>query len=733
MEALKKLATHMSDESKRTDKHWDDIANNIVNASQTYNKGFLGAFSRLTDTHRTVSNIAHTLAGAMTLDRSHMDDMEKRYADLYRMWDSMRDPSKSAGGQSKAVKDIRRQLVSASNELEKHRGLYETITSLIQSKMGPAMAASLGLIVLTVRNSALLNKELIQASASTADRGELMSDIAHTQAMTGTSMDQMAKAAAALTRYGFDLKSEFRGTLEIVVQMEEGLGVSLDTSAELAVMAQRLGTNMRQVADGIARVKADTALSAEEASKFGIEIAKAINLLKPGRGGMANEVIEYVDRLAGALRQVGGNAGDIKDLMVGMTKMSGMMGAATLGLQPGFLTSPEGAKKGAERFVTYVNTQLQGMERGTYAWMAQVELLAQQFNTTTDMIVNADAMLKEYSASQAHATDLQEEWRKQTSQLGEAMSKIGHSFMSLTQTVILPALNFVRPAFEKVAEVLQLIAQNSWAAWIVGVPLTVAIASTAVTMGLLAKEMWAATAAGIAYQKVIAGQAGAGAMGKLFAASSLTRIIPALMSYLGPIALMIGAVAIGWQIGKLINYGFEKLGKRLGFGEVKVSGGLAAQTDLREISRGMFERNVAGMMYGGKSVAEISRYMLENVGHIAGLKSKSTMEGQQEVMRNVLKDLAEAAEMQKARVVVSGGLVSQSQEDKKYLELLGQYLDKIAKNGDLGNKLAVEGFKAYKEAMEKQRTAAETEARDKALREAHGPVGPGYRRDMPLF
>lgn len=732
MEAMKKLATHMAEESRRTDKHWNEIADNVEKGSRAFDKGFLNVISRFTGLQGIVKSFSGILLGSITSSSKHLDSLLAQWVSAQQKADALRDPSRSRRSSAEV------QAVKLADALQKkyevHAKLQDGIAEIVHGKMGPAYAAVAGSLALAIQYNHTINQDLIQASASVAERTKLMQEISNVQAETGNEMKEMAKAAASLTRYGFDVKGNFRDTLSIIVKMEEGLGVSYETSAELAVVAQRLGTNLHAVADSIARVKADTALSAEQATKFATEISKAIVLLRPGSGSMADQVIDYVNRLSGALQQVGGNAGDIKDLLVGFTQEKGMMGAASLGATPDFLSNPAQAKLVTERFVKYVNAQLAGT--AGFQRMATIQMLAQQFGTTADLIANADKMLESFNTTTKHSTDLQEEWRMQTSDLAKTFSKIMESGRAIIQQVLTPILQMLRPALSLLAAGLQWVASNVWAVRTAAIALGIVTVSATIAFARLSKTLLQAAVSSQIYQSTLGGGIfGGGAKGLMKGAASLFAWIPRIGTALlavNPILLTIAAVTTGLFFANKYNlFGIRDTLTKMFMSSEERKMAFRNQTLAARggTSYSAVMSGISSMISHGASAAEIQTYLLKNAHNIPAIYNAKSAEERQKMLNGLMGSVGDMITTQRAALKYAG-LTEQSEEDKNRQKVLIELFKAVAMNTELQNKLMEHATKKSEIISEKDRQFDDQVERDRHLEKAVERENSRYSLDM---
>jgi hypothetical protein len=673
-EITKLLVTRLAeaaDASRRTDNHWQEIGKVIQKAAHDLDTGFLGATTSMIGLHKPATKLWNILSG----DKSLLDRVQSAIDAETKIIRSRNALVTRADKDAALIK--RKQLQDELLNYTAHQAKISEILSA--AKSGPSLFLYNSLKI-TTQQSALLNQELIQASANYATRAKLSHQIAQTQVATGASMQSLAKAASALVGYGIELDGDFKSTLNTVIKMEEGLGVSVDSAAQMAVVMKRIGADTQRVADGIARVKSDTGLAAEDATKFATQIGKAVMMLKPGSGSLVDQTTEYLDRLAGALKQVGGNAGDIVELMTGFTTEKGMLGAATLGATPDFLADPANAKIVAERFTKFVSRSLLGTS-GFQRW-AVIDMLAEQFGTTREMIVNAEKMMDKYNKTQREGLSLQDEWRQQTSEINKAMSQIKETGMALVQQALLPILQFLRPVFGWVAEQLQGIAKSTTATVVVftilgasAITATVQVARLGHAVMVMAAEFAAA------HGLMKAGGLPASLLGPGF----FTRIASAAAT--GPVLGVIGALVGGWILGRLLDK-FTGIGKVIAdsfYERQNRAEMFKAQTsDIYRggMGRSTFASNIQDYGLKRRSEKDLKDFVSANFGSMRGL----IQEGEdwnkvQSDARMVIPDFVE--EIRQAKVKLSYTTLSQrTPEDRLRLQQLEALLT-IASNGEL--------------------------------------------------
>jgi len=429
---------HVLERSSHVDQSWRDIARHMEDINQSNSRGWGAAFLKLGGIQERVLHIGRDLHDAFYDPSLLKGSVDKQKVELGHLYDAMVQLHTSGQADTKLGRERLAGLERETAQRVQHLHLIESVVNLTRNQAVVLVPKIVEELKIAAKWFDDIRGRLKQANASWTDQLGLLYSVARVQAGTGASMETMRETSSALVKYGFDLKGSFKDNLEIVTKMKDGLEVSADSAAEMLAIMNRLHTSGSGVADAIARIKADTALTAEQATKFAVEIGRAMSVLRPGAGSQAKEIVEYIGRLEGAAQALGLTVGSVKDMLVGFTKEQGMMGIATLGFQPDFLTDLDKTKRVTEGFVTYVEKQLSGTTG--YQRMATLQLLAQQFGTTTDVIGNARSVLEEFNKQQKTNTNLNKEWTEITKKFSGAWSRMKNSAAALLQTVLLPIL-----------------------------------------------------------------------------------------------------------------------------------------------------------------------------------------------------------------------------------------------------------------------------------------------------
>lgn len=544
---------HVLEGSKAVDQSWRDIARQVEQINFNNSRGWGAAFLKLGGIQERVLHIGNTLRE--TLDNP---DFAKGFAaaqmeKLKLLQDAMVQLHTSGEIDRKGGREKLAILEKETAQRVQHMHLITEVDKLIKGQSLIWVPALIAELRISTQWFDQMRAGLKQANASWADQLGLLYSVGRVQASTGASMETMRETSSALVKYGFDLKGSFKDNLEIVTKMKDGLEVSADSAAEMLAIMNRLHTSGAGVADAIARIKADTGLSAEQATRFAIEIGRAMSVLGSGAGTHASEIVDYIGRLEGASQSLGLTVGGVKDMLLGFTKEQGMMGISTLGFQPDFIKDLGKTKAVTEGFVSYVEKQLTGTTG--FQRMATLQLLAQQFGTTTDVIGNAGVVMAEYNKQQKTNTSLNREWAEVTKTFSGAWERMKNSVMALLQTALLPVLAPLAKLIGYGADFLGWVAGSKAA--IAGlsaalVYFTVKAAAALLSTRLLGDNLLGSSVKGVA-GKLLGGGTGVAGLLRAF----LPRIV---MSLTG---LTVGTLGLGVLLGSAIGAPLGYLARKL--------------------------------------------------------------------------------------------------------------------------------------------------------------------------
>jgi hypothetical protein len=454
----------MAEQSQRVDKSWWGISRSVDHIGETFEKSWSAAISRQFGKQGTIMTGLDQLSKFIR-DPKSFDGATK----------AMSADAKALKAQIKFLNERKKDSTASAEELAELATAKESL-KIIGAKL-PLMKqlnkikfegltyvpALLGSLKDTVKFSDQIQASLIQANSALGERYRLMKDIAAVQRSTGASAETLAEATAAATKYGLEMRPTFKEDLDLIVKMKEGMGVAAENSANLFATVRSMGQSTKDVADSIARVKADTGLAADEAARLYKEIAKTMAIMAPG--GNIGKVAEVVGKLEGAAVEVGLGSGEISKMLVGWTKMSGLMSVGMLGLQPDVLKDEATAMMAFGRMVEFTEKALRGLEPGQAMHTAQIEMLSKTLGISTDVIARGRATLNKYNETVSTTTTLQQEWQKQTSSFSKSWDKLKNQFAGLIHGVLLPLVEYLQTAVDWATKVVTTLTESETALW----------------------------------------------------------------------------------------------------------------------------------------------------------------------------------------------------------------------------------------------------------------------------
>jgi oligoribonuclease (3'-5' exoribonuclease) len=413
-----------------------------------------------------------------------------------------------------------------------------------------------------VEYSGQINAALIAGNSDLDTRYKLTEQVLEVQVKTGVSSQHLLNSAKALTSVWPKMRSDFGSTLEVMVQMEDGLGVSVENSAQLArVFEINLKTQVRDVADRITVIANSTSLLADEATRFATEIGRGLRLLGEGGARQAKEVAGYVTMLAGRMKDAGGDAEEIVKLFKEMTTgtSQGFMLRGMAGVrQPGSLGSEAGAQQAMQGIGRMIDRIVTAAPR-TAAFSAQLEAASQMLGISTDSVVLYRKMLQEANKPLDEHAKLQERWREQVTVANEAFNRLTGALHALIQRSLGPLLPIVAEGLGGLATTISFIASHGVTLAAATVLMTAAVGYTIRSFILLAYQLQITAASSLkaaAAERARSGiTAATGGLGLAGAVGKLATSLSGLVARFSPYAL---ALAIGYAIGTAINTIFPK-------------------------------------------------------------------------------------------------------------------------------------------------------------------------------
>jgi len=426
------------------------------------------------------------LAGATSeLDKQQkqLNQFTTTYTGIFPHQQKAVDMAKQAVNQAEKEVAFAEKLLSFKQQYAKWSGVEMALEAAVAKGFADA-----------IRRSGALNQSLIEANSATSVRAQLSRDVWEVMAKTGNAQAEMLAAAKALTGVGFDLRKNFKDTLEVMVEMEEGLGVSYENSAQLArIFEVSLKTPVREVADQIAAIANQTSLMADEATRYAVEIGKALRLLGPLEGN-TSKATGYVAMMAGRMKDVGGNAEDVVKMFGEMTKgtAQGFMlrGLAGVGA-PGTLRTQAGAQQAMEGIDRIIKSIVSAAP-GSAAYTAQLETAAQMFGTSAEAITYWRDMMAKANEPLNEQQKLQARWQEQIANANKSLGLIKNSLFALIQRGLTPWIEYLSIALKWIAKIVSSIAENKYAMW----------AAAVILPAVIGKAVWSLRALYLALKQV---------------------------------------------------------------------------------------------------------------------------------------------------------------------------------------------------------------------------------------
>lgn len=403
----------------------------------------------------------------------------------------------------------------------------------------------------------LINASLIEANSDMQTRIGLTKAVIRTQQQLGSEIGITRDAARELVHYGYDLDATFKDNLKLVVQLHDGLGMSVTQGAELvAVFDRQLKMPVRDVANAISRVVNDTSLAADQAGRLAVNIGRAVAALRPGMHSDLAAVTELLGRYEGALQSLGGQVGQFGDLLARMTTPEGMMQAGILGItDPRFLESDKATKRVIDSFASYAKSVL-GDSRG-WDRALRLQVIAEQFGTTAQQVNLMVEAVEKANSQRSSSLTLEQRYREQIRASGESFERIGRSLRMLVQNAAVPLLEIITPIAGGLASMAEAVVQSKVAIYgvtgllIVALPIVALKTWNAVAAfaALGTQLMFSARAARMrmvsdAAQMSLPGIGGAATPGAVVATT-----LPKIVRILGGVFGVLAAFTAGYSLG----------------------------------------------------------------------------------------------------------------------------------------------------------------------------------------
>lgn len=751
LDALSEAIESINHRAANLASTWDDINRNATEAQSRYNKGWTGFALKMLGVEKKVTSVEAALSAAAKLEFIDQDSLKKSLAMMetqVKQYEKAASAYKDKQGNMRLDTDQARRFQAAQSLLKVDQtrldlaGLLNTKTTKIARVALPAMLAASWKVVAM---AGTLNDLYIQAESSWEHRIQLMNTTLRVQTQLGLSYSETGAAVKALVDYGYENHKNLEATARTVAMMNKGLGISEDTSAQLAVIYSKWDVSLDSVANRLAGVTDQTALASQKAAEYALNIGKAMHALNVNLVRGPNSVVDMINRLEGAMQKVAGTSGGIQQMMTRMTTTEGLVTTGLLGTRPDFLSSEAETRKVVDRIGGYIESVL-GQSAG-WDRMMRLDLLEQSLGMSRHEIVNFSAAVDEYRRSTTSAVDIQTRWENQTKSLSESVREIRKSFLGLMQQGFLPILKWVSTVVDWVARAIQ---------WIGKFKATSVVAFTLVTAGsigaiiqltklghaILVLARQSAIARQMMYSAALGGVpgragsripvppplpgAGVGARAG-FQMQRLFRFLASPKFAIGVLGVGVAA-GVGVALGRVIDKMADKwqwmeyliwlkpMARHLGkttaqstFAETVVGPAGPKISDL--------ENAIMDMVASNRSHADIIQFFQERVGHLGGIMSAQEHRVPQ-LVEAMAQRISDKMAMASYNELVSGGFVNRSDEaNRKYDELIG-LMKRFADDQELSRVAVQEALKVHVKGAGERKMYEEETKRQQALQEA---------------
>ncbi len=308
------------------------------------------------------------------------------------------------------------------------------------------------------------SKFLAQASTDLAIRNKLFSDISKTQILTGAALNEISEAQASLIEYGMEYAYNNRQNLTTMTMMHKALGVSYDTGGRLALVSDKLGANFSKVGDAVAAVAKYTALSAENAARFGNEIGSVLLDLGLMRTNLAG-ITGNIGALAGAIKSYGGEAEDILSLFKQMGTTGGAGAAALLTGTMGGAFAPEQFSKMLENpeIAKTIGSRLAMLTGGgknqilVETWAKELGMSSRTLHSWIENGTKFSSIMKKVNEAQETSQVLTKVYNEQIAETGELFTEIKNRLGGLLQWALVPLLILLNDVLKVVSGLLSIL------------------------------------------------------------------------------------------------------------------------------------------------------------------------------------------------------------------------------------------------------------------------------------
>ena len=337
------------------------------------------------------------------------------------------------------------------------------------------------------------NESLIKANSDWKTRTELLYTNLSVVQQTGMSFRSVAEIQRELINYGLQTHHNYSEVLTTVVQLHEGLGMSVHAASELAVIAeQQLKVSFKDTADMVAQLVNETSLTADQVERMAKTLGPLMLAIQPKGAPAFPQIAKALGQYEDAVKRLGGIGDEFTQLMAKMMKPEGLLQAGVLGItDPRKLLEASGVKQAMESFRSYADQMLGssgGMDR-----IQRMQMLADTFGTSYEQMSLMVEAAKNANTQLGTEATLQERFRDQMQAAGKGLERLYNGLTSLLQRALYPVVLGVNWLANAIATLLGTIAK--WRPAVYAATLAVGIGIGAV--------VWQLKKAAVAFWEVV--------------------------------------------------------------------------------------------------------------------------------------------------------------------------------------------------------------------------------------
>ena len=277
---------------------------------------------------------------------------------------------------------------------------------------------------------------------------------------------------------------------------------------------------------------------------MGIELTRALGVIRPGASTTLPQVIQALSGYEGALKEVTGRVGSFQKFVSQFTTPEGMMQAGVLGVTPEMIATKEGIDTIMSRFEQFTQRMV-GQSEG-YARVLKLEAVARTMNLTREEVSEMIRAMEIRRGQMIEEITLEKRFKDEAGNLNQGVTRLVSGLMILGQQGLYPIVFVLSKAINFLAGLVQGLISFKEVGYVAMGVFTLA---TIVLVSKLKGVVWAflevAWAAGVAAKR-LKDQALTNYLGPLPAGGSrLTGLLGAWKAALVPV----GASLVGPLIG----------------------------------------------------------------------------------------------------------------------------------------------------------------------------------------